>query len=160
MIQLSQRAVPTGKFAEGDMRTFSPLTHWPTVASHGGFDAVFSILSLFILSREEIEEMGNKWGKWVKKGGLLCICTIAAEDLRSRKEGGEGYDEDGFCARDIEGRFMGHKVSFTLFSREGWRWLLGKNGFEIVSENTDIYTPPEEADSLVEPHLFLVARKI
>lgn len=104
--------------------------------------------------------MGKKWKSWIRKGGLLCICTIAAEDLQPRKEGGEGYDEDGYCVRDIKGRFMGNEVSFSLMTREGWRWLFKENGFEIVEETNHIYRPPAEADSLVEPHLFLVARKM
>ncbi|KAI9649320.1 hypothetical protein NHQ30_001892 [Ciborinia camelliae] len=144
MVALAQKAVPNGTFVVGDMRTFEPREHWADAQE--GFDAVFNILSLFILSREDIEAVAGKWKTWVKKGGLLCICMIAAEDLRPKKEGGEGWDEDGMCAREIEGMFMGNRISFTLFGREGWKWLLERNGFEVVSENTEVYTPPVEAE--------------
>ncbi|KAJ8069011.1 hypothetical protein OCU04_002687 [Sclerotinia nivalis] len=176
MITLSQTSVPNGKFAMGDMRTFDPLEHWSSdlKKNNEGFDAIFAILSLFVLSRSELESLGAKWRSWVKEGGFICICAIAAEDLRPRDgEGngdgtgdgkedaeGEGYDEDGFCCRGIEGRFMGNVVTFSLFTREGWRWLLKENGFEIVGEWNEVYRPPKEADSEEEPHLFLLARRV
>ncbi|APA10959.1 hypothetical protein SS1G_03346 [Sclerotinia sclerotiorum 1980 UF-70] len=168
MITLSQTSVPNGKFAMGDMRIFNPFEHWSSdlKKNDGGFDAIFAILSLFALSRSEIESLGSKWRDWVKVGGFLCICMIAAEDLRPRdREGkgdgeGKGYDEDGICCRGIEGRFMGNVVTLSLFTRDGWRWLLKENGFEIVEEWNDVYRPPKEADSEDEPHLFLLARRV
>ncbi|CAD6444143.1 87b8289b-71aa-4041-b9bd-50d2291918e2 [Sclerotinia trifoliorum] len=168
MISLSQTSVPNGKFAMGDMRTFDPLEHWSSDLKKidGSFDAIFTILSLFALSRSEIEALGSKWRDWVKVGGFICICTIAAEDLQPRdgeQKGdgeGKGYDEDGFGCRGIEGRFMGNVVTFSLFTREGWRWLLKENGFEIVEEWNNVYQPPKEADSEDEPHLFLLARRV
>ena len=155
MVALSRAAVPSGVFAVGDMRTWVPKAEQQS----DGFDAVFNILSLFILNREEIEEMAGKWSSWLKRGGLLCICTMAAEDLRPKKEGGSGYDEDGLCARDIGVRFMGNQVKITLFSREGWKWLLESKGFEVLSDKTEVHTPPPEADSDIEPHYYLIARK-
>lgn len=166
MIALAKTAVPNATFALGDMRSFEPLEYWHV---EDGFDAVFSILSLFIFSREEIEGMVGKWARWVKRGGLLCICTIAAEDLVPKRERGEGegdgqaggrWDEDGMCAREIGGRFFGNSIRFTLFGREGWRWLLGRNGFELLWEETDLFRPPVEAESNEEPHWFFVARRL
>jgi SAM-dependent methyltransferase len=151
MVELSKKAVPSGVFEIGDMRTYVPKEE--------NFNAVFNILSLFILSREEIEAMAAKWSTWLKPGGVLCICTMAAEDLRPKSGTGEGYDEDGFCARDIGVRFMGNRVTVTLFTKEGWRWLLEKNGFEVVVEKEDLYKLPPESDSDDEPHYFLIARK-
>ncbi|ESZ96561.1 hypothetical protein SBOR_3063 [Sclerotinia borealis F-4128] len=167
MVAVSRDSVPSATFVVGDMRSFDVLS---LLSSGETFDAVYSILSLFTLSRPELEVMGGKWKSWVKKGGLLCICTIAADDVCA-KEGVEGegegegndtglYDDDGLCVRGVKGRFMGHEVQTTLFSKEGWRWLLRSNGFEVVSERGDTYRPPVEADSDVEMHWFLVARRV
>ncbi|KAA8567819.1 hypothetical protein EYC84_008274 [Monilinia fructicola] len=111
MIALAKTAVPNATFALGDMRSFEPLEYWHV---EEGFDAVFSILSLFIFSREEIEGMVGKWAR----------------------------------------------IRFTLFGREGWRWLLGRNGFEVLWEETDLFRPPVEAESNEEPHWFFVARRL
>ncbi|PQE09086.1 demethylmenaquinone methyltransferase protein [Rutstroemia sp. NJR-2017a BVV2] len=152
MVELSRKAVPSGVFEMGDMRNYMP--------KEVNFDGVFNILSLFILSREEIEAMAAQWSTWSKPGDVLCICIMAAEDPRLKSGAGEGYDEDGFCARDIRVRFMGNRVSVTLFAKEGWRWLLEENCFEVVVEKEDLYKLPPESDSDDEPHYFLIARKM
>ncbi|KAB8296022.1 hypothetical protein EYC80_008833 [Monilinia laxa] len=162
MVALAKSAVPNATFALGDMRTFEPLEHWHV---EEGFDAVFSILSLFIFSREEIEGLVGKWAQWVKKGGLLCLCTIAAEDLVPRGGGGAGMSRDAGmkmgCVRGgWGGGFFGNRVSFTLFGREGWRGLLASHGFEVLGEEADVFRPPVEAESDEEPHWFLVARRV
>jgi SAM-dependent methyltransferase len=149
MVELSSRAVPAGTFEVGDMREYVP--------KGDKFDGVFNILSLFILSREEIEAMSAKWSSWLKPGGILCICTIAAEDVRPKPS--PEYDEDGLCARDIGFRFLGNNVKTTLFTEDGWRLLLEKNGFEIVVEKKDLFKLPPETDSDDEMHYFLIARK-
>lgn len=148
MVELSRKAVPSGSFEVMDMRDYVPKER-P--------DAVFTILSLFVLSREEIEEMAGKWASWLEGGGLLFICTIAAEDCDGQ---GGRYDADGMCSRDIEFRFMGERVKVTLFTREGWVLLLGEKGFEIVSERTEQFVPPKEAESDPEAHYFIVAKKV
>jgi len=148
MVELSRKAVPNGSFEVADMRDYVPK---------GRPNAVFNILSLFLLSREELEEMAGKWGSWLEVGDLLFICTIAAEDCEVQ---GGGYDADGRCARDIGFRFMGQQVKITLFTREGWNMLLGKRGFEVVSERTETFVPPKEAESDAESHCLIVARKV
>ncbi|ORY10153.1 S-adenosyl-L-methionine-dependent methyltransferase [Clohesyomyces aquaticus] len=156
MVDRSREAAPDAQFQVADMRTFAPEGD-----GEGNFDAVFNILSLFILSREEMENMAKKWASWIKKDGLLFICTIAAEDLE-HPDGDERQgvtDPDGLCVRDIGVQFMGRTVHVTLFTREGWRVLLEGNGFEIVEASTQTFVPPEEAQSDEEPHYFIIARK-
>ncbi|KAF2478413.1 S-adenosyl-L-methionine-dependent methyltransferase [Lindgomyces ingoldianus] len=151
MVELSRKAVPSGTFDVADMRNYVP-------PEGIRLDAIFNILSLFLLDREGIESMAEKWSSWLPAGGLLCICTMAAEDC-SPDEKGNGYDADGLCARDIGIRFMGAQTFITLFTRKGWAALLEKQGFEIVKTMTEMHAPPEEADSDPEPHLFIVAKK-
>lgn len=122
------------------------------------FDGVFTILSLFFLDREEIEDMTRKWSNFLKPGGLLCVCAIAAEDLDVEGVGGK-YDADGLVARGIKGNFFGKEVQTMLFTRKGWAEILVKNGFAVKYEHTERYVPPPEAESDVEDHYFIIAEK-
>lgn len=152
MISLSKRAIPTGRFHVMDMRAYAP----PEGAE---FDAVFNILSLFVLTREEIESMMTKWSHWLKPGGLLCICTIAAEDMDPESKGGQ-YDADGLCARSIREQFMNRESEYTLFTREGWGKMLADRDFKIKSARMARHVPPPEADCGPEDQYFIVAQKI
>ncbi|KAL9107765.1 MAG: hypothetical protein Q9227_007387 [Pyrenula ochraceoflavens] len=154
MVRLSRMAVPEGNFEVADMRGWSP-----PAGKVGAFDAVFLMLSLFVLSREEIEALVAKCAGWLKNGsGVLCVGSIAAEDCKP-----ERYDEEDdwgkYCARDIPFRFMGDQVKITLLTRDGWKRSLGKNGLEIVDELTELFVPPAEAKSDEEIHYFFVGRK-
>jgi SAM-dependent methyltransferase len=151
MVELSQKAVPSGSFSVADMREYE---HPPSEE----IDALFNIFSLFLLSREDFEEMARRWARWLRPGGLLCIGTLAAEDCDPVGKG-QGYDKDGRCARDIGFRFMGADCKITLFTRDGWRWLLEGNGFEILDTMTELFVPPKEADSDQEEHYYIIARK-
>ncbi|PQE29034.1 methyltransferase type 11 protein [Rutstroemia sp. NJR-2017a BBW] len=135
MVELSSKAVPAGTFEVGDMKEYVP--------KGDNFDGVFNILSLFVLNREEIEGMAAKWATWLKPGGILCICTMAAEDVRPKHSP----------------EFLGNNVTITLFTKEGWRLLLEKNGFEVIVEKEDLFKLPPETDSDDELHYFLIARK-
>ncbi|MCJ1378240.1 hypothetical protein MMC17_001337 [Xylographa soralifera] len=152
MVRLSQKAVPSGKFEVADMQTYTP-------PSETKLDAVLAVLSLFALEREGIETQVAKWGGWLVKGGVLCICSIAAEDIDVIKKS-RGYDKDGLCARDIGFQFMGDEVKITLFTRKGWKELLEEHRFEIVDSLTELFVPPGEAISDEEMHYFLIARKV
>lgn len=155
MISLSRQAIPTGRFHVADMRAFVP----PGGGLQGQqFDAVFNILSLFVLSREDIEGLMAKWSGWLKPGGLLCICTIAAEDMDPETRGGK-YDPDGLCARGIRAEFMSRDNEYTLFTRAGWRNMLADKGFRIVETRVARHVPPPEADCGPEDHYFIVAKK-
>lgn len=152
MISLSRKAIPGGCFHVVDMRAFKPP---PGVR----FDAVFNILSLFVLTREEIEGLMEKWSAWLKPGGILGICTIAAEDLDPESKGGK-YDEDGLCARGIRENFMSRVSEYTLFTREGWSKMLTDKGFVIKETRMARHVPPPEADCGPEDHYFIIAEKI
>lgn len=162
MISLSRQAIPTGRFHVADMRAFVPPPSGPTTGGGGGpqqqFDAVFNILSLFVLSREDIEGLMAKWGGWLKPGGLLCIGTIAAEDMDPEARGGT-YDSDGLCARGVRAQFMSRANEYTLFTRAGWRNMLADKGFRIVETRVARHVPPPEADCGPEDHYFIVAKK-
>ena len=147
MVDLSRKAVPTGEFEVANMLEYAPKEK---------VDVVLNILSLFLLSRKEMEAMSRKWAEWLLPDGLLCICMVAAEDCNPTRE---KYDEDGLCASGMQFMFMGQKVSLTLMTREGWKSMLESAGFELVDTEMHVFEPPAEANSDPEPHYFIIARK-
>lgn len=149
MVEHSRKAVPNGTFKVADMTKYEPEEK---------FDAILNILCLFQLNREQIEYMAVRWSQWVKPGGMLCICTMAAEDVDPEGKG-KGYDADGWCARDVLFKFMGERDGMTVFTRVGWKGLLERNGFNIIETTTQVHVPPKEADSDAEPHFFVIAKK-
>lgn len=151
MVDLSRQAVPNGTFEVSDMRTWSPK-------DGGNFDAVLNILSLFVLNREEVESMADRWTSWIKPGGLLAVCSIPVDDLDLSKQGGK-YDPDRYCARDVPVRLMGTWPKVTLFTRAGWRKMFEDRGFDVVHENTTLFEPPKESQSDPEIHFFIVGKK-
>lgn len=147
MVSLSRKAVPKGSFEVANM-----LEYVPTVS----YDGVVASLSIFELTRQELESMAHKWFQWLKPGGLLLIVTFPAEVCGQVKAG--NYDADGECASKVEWRFMGNTVLITLFTRAGWKVLLEKAGFEILSVEEDLFTPAA-ADCDQEPRYYIIARK-
>lgn len=159
MVSLSRQAVPTGRFHVADMRAYAPAAAGADAPPPPFFDGVFNILSLFVLTREEIEGLMTKWGSWLRPGGLLCICTIAAEDIDAERKGGT-FDPDGLCARGIREHFMSKVSEYTLFTREGWGKMLADRDFKVKATRTARHVPPPEADCGPEDHYFIVAQKI
>lgn len=152
MISLAGKAVPTGSFELADMREYEP----PDGAK---FDAVLDILSLFVLNRQEIETLIGRQASWLKPGGILCIGTIAAEELPTEKVQGR-FEDDGLCASKIPWRFLGEDVTIAaLFTRSGWRHVLGNAGLEILHTESAMFTPSEDSDTDEEPELFIIAKK-
>ncbi|KAF5875580.1 putative 2-heptaprenyl naphthoquinone protein [Botrytis fragariae] len=124
------------------------------------FDVIFTIFSLFCLSREEMTTMASKMFSWLKPNGLLCIGTICAEDFRTTPS---MYDADGLCATGVEMMFMGSKCSsMTAFTKQGWKGLIEAAGFEIIHTKSDLFTPRPSAGiaSDDEMHYYIMARKI
>lgn len=152
MISLSRKAIPNGSFHVVDMRAFIP-------PSGKQFDAILNILSLFVLTREEIESLMEKWSAWMKPGGILGICTIAAEDLDPESKGGK-YDDDGLCARGVQEQFMSRISEYTLFTRQGWNKMLTDRGFVVKETQMARHVPPPDADCGPEDHYFIIAEKI
>ena len=148
MVELSRKAVPNGTFAVASMLEYSPEEH---------LDVVLNILSLFMLSREDLElSMSRKWADWLVPGGLLCIATIP---LDSCNVSNDLYDEDELCARKIPAHFMGQKFEVDHMSKKFWQQLLEKAGFEILHTENDLFVPPAEAMSENEMHFYIIARK-
>lgn len=149
MVSLSQKAVPRGTFEVANMLHYAPTER---------YDGVVASLSIFELSRGEVSTMCEKWGQWVKPGGLVLISTFAAEDCGQVKAG--NYDADGECAGKVEWGFFGQKVLITLFTREGWKAVLEKAGFEIVHTEEDLFTPAAETECEPEPRYYIIAKKV
>jgi len=147
MVGLSRKAVPSGDFEVADMFEYVPKEK---------VDVVFNSLSLFGFSRMEMEAISKKWTAWLLPGGLVCICMIAAEDCKQSRE---MYDEDWMCASGLQAMFIGHKVSLTLMTREGWKVMLEGAGCEIVETEMHVFELPAGAKSDPEPHYFVTARK-
>ena len=148
MVDLSRRAVPGGVFEVVNMLEYVPKEK---------MNVVLNILSLFLLSRKEMEVMSRKWAEWLLPDGILCICTMAAEDCKPTKE---MYDEDGICASGIPFLFMGQNVILTSMTREGWKNMLEGARFEVVHTELHVFEPPAEANSDPEAHYFILARKL
>ena len=151
MVELSRKQVPAGIFERCNMLEYAPP---PSTARFGG---VVAMLSLFALSRPELESMAQKFFRWIRPGGFLLLGTFGAEDCENTSP--ELYDKDGLCAGGIEFTFMNQKVTMTLFTKLGWNRLLEGVGFEIVHAETNRFVPPPDAGSDDETHYFVIARK-
>ena len=81
---------------------------------------------------------------------------VAAEDRKMTQE----MYKDGLCASGMQFMFMGQKVSLTLLTREGWKTMLEEAGLEIVDTEFHVFEPPAKAMSDLEPHYFIIARKL
>ena len=148
MVELSRKAVPEGAFEIAHALEYQPTEP---------MDVVLNILSLFTLSREELElHMGRKWAEWLVPDGLLCICTVTIEASNIAKE---LFDADGLCARGIPVRFMGTMIEATLMTKEFWIRLVEKAGFEILHTAEDLFVPSVDAKSDSEMHFYIIARK-
>ena len=150
MIELSKKAVPSGTFEVASMLDYTPREP---------VDVVLNMLSLFTLSREELEGvMSRKWAEWlVPGGGLLCIGIIALDSLDVVAK--ELLDGDGLCARGIPAKFMGQDVEATAMTKEFWIRLVEGVGLEILHTEDDLFVPPVEAQSASEMHFYIIARK-
>ena len=148
MVELSRKAVPNGKFEAASMLEYNTKER---------VDVVLNILSLFMLSREDLElSMSRKWADWLVPSGLLCIATIPLDSCNVSKD---LYDEDVLCARKIPAHFMGQSFEVALMSKKFWDQLLEKAGFEILHTEDHLFVPPAEADSESEVHFYIIARK-
>ena len=147
MIELSRTAVPNGDFEVADMMDYAPKEQ---------MDVVLNVLTLFLLSRQELEAATQEWAKWVVTGGLLGIGIIAAESCNPAKE---SYSEDGLSAEGLKFRFMGNTVELMLMTKEGWRVILDRAGFDIIHTEEHFFAPPPEAQSDDENQYYIIARK-
>lgn len=148
MVSLSRKAVPSGTFEVANMLDYVPKVR---------YNGIVASLSIFELSRQEIDTMSQKWFQWLEPGGLLLINTFDTEDSPQVKA--ENYDEDGQCATKVGWTFMGNIVLITLFTKAGWKAVLEKAGFEIVHTEKDLFILPAEAKCDPEPRYYIIARK-
>lgn len=151
MIAQCRRQVPNGHFEQAHMLEWNPRERLQA-------DGIFCILSLFLLSRAEMAIMASKLASWLQPDGILCIGTIAAEDLQTKPE---MFDEAGLCASGVEMTFMGSRCAMTAFTKEGWRRMLAEAGFEVFYTQADLFVPRRspEIPSDDEMHYFMMARK-
>ena len=148
MVDLSRKAVPSGTFELADMMEYRPTEK---------LDVILSILSLFQLSRAQIESMSLKWAEWLLPNGILCIGTMDPEE---REHTAEMYHEDKMCLSGIPSFFMGQHGELTLLTQKGWKHTLEAAGFEIIHAESSLFVPPAQAQSDPEPHYFIIARKM
>lgn len=148
MVDLCRKQVPTGSFECADMLEFEAPTD--------GFHGIVVSLSLYEREREEIMSMAPKWFQWLQPSGLLLLVVSGAEDCKTTPE---MYDSDGECARGIRFTFMNCTVPATLFTKQGWKNLITKAGFEAVYTETRPFVPPPEAGCSNEMRYYVIARK-
>ncbi|KAJ5923617.1 hypothetical protein N7454_008862 [Penicillium verhagenii] len=97
-----------------------------------------------------------KFSDWLSKGGYLVLGTIPSTSLI---EDESLYDSKGQVVRHAQLPFMGRKVLGTLYSKEGWRDLFQKAGFEIQVEKFFSFTEHQPYKNEIQEHYFIVARK-
>lgn len=149
MVDLIRKNVPSGTFETGDMFSYEHPQEEP-------LDAVFNVRALFHPLRKPNEECVRSWGRWLPKGGHLCMVVLTADDYNQAKV--EKYDEDGHFAK-VTRRFMGTDGVHTLPTRLGLKHLLHENGLEILDERMEVYTPPKEIGSDEARQYCFIARK-
>ncbi|KAL3420972.1 methyltransferase type 11 [Phlyctema vagabunda] len=156
MIKTCRQQVPTATFTATNMLEYDDDND--NEGSTEQADVVFAIFSLFCLSRAELARMLDKMAGWLAPGGWLCLGTICAEDLRTTRD---MFDANGRCASGVEMTFMGARTLMTAFTRDGWRFMVERAGFEIVHTAADLFVPrraPEVASD-DEMHYYIMARK-
>lgn len=146
MVDIARKQV-SGRFEKEDMLTFEPNTK---------FSAIFSIFSLFQLSHIDTYSMMFRFSDWLQKGGLLVLGTIPSMSLIKDQS---LYNSTGQIVRHAELPFMGRKVLGTLYSKDGWRNLFQKAGFEIQVEKFFSFTEQQPYKNEVQEHYLIVARK-
>ena len=114
MVAASQKAVPNGAFSVADMRSYVPPEKVPVV---------LNMLSLFLLSPQELEVMSHKWSEWLLPGGLLCIGIMAADDFSPTKD---MHDAERLFASGMDFRFMGRTVNLTLVGSDTFQPVLNR----------------------------------
>ena len=147
MTELSRKQVPRGSFEHVNMLEYKPKEP---------FDAAFAIFSLFHLTREEMAIAAAKWPEWIAPSGYIFIGIMVADDLPTEQS---MFDADGLYARNVPHMFMGETGGAFLYTKNGWKTILEKVGFEIVQTGTYIFQPPAEAKSNAEPHYYITARR-
>ena len=147
MLKMARTQVPYGTFLQCDMKDFSPSEQ---------FDGMFAILSLFLLTGDEMVAMSKKWSQWMKPGAYVFLGTIAAEDMTGTNI---TWHKDGRGADGFESMFMGSVVVGTLLSSAGWKAVLEEAGFEVVGIQKDYFVPSKEMECDPETHCYITARR-
>ena len=155
MVEICRSRVPAGTFEVANMLDWEPPPDDSERAGEGKgtYDGIVASLSIFELSKVQIEGMIGKWSRWLKPSGYLFIATCDPEEWGVEAE---MYDEDG-CVEGARAMFLDHVVANTLFTGDGWRRVLkGKGGFEVVKTVGEEFKPGANE---VEPRFYIIARK-
>ncbi|KAE8389465.1 S-adenosyl-L-methionine-dependent methyltransferase [Aspergillus alliaceus] len=152
MVNIARQQVPGASFEKADMMTYTP----PNLP----FDAVCALLSLFQLGPDDTASALAKFSEWLAPDGIILLCTILSSAVRTPDI------TNGAAAQPLHIEasfpFMGHLVSGTYFSREGWHKVLATHGFAIESEKIIPFRPIVSASEVhvdVEEHYYILARK-
>jgi 2-polyprenyl-3-methyl-5-hydroxy-6-metoxy-1,4-benzoquinol methylase len=137
-----------GRFEKADMTTFQPTMQ---------YDAIFTIFSMFQLSHNQTYSMMSKYSEWLKTGGLLVLGTIPSTSLVDDRS---LYDDSGKVIRHANLLFMGRRFLGTLHTKDGWRDLFQRAGFEIQLEKAFMFNPTPPYDKEIQDHYFIIARKV
>lgn len=153
MIAACRTNVPAGTFTACNMLTFSP-------PAGTRVDAVVASLSTIEMKRGQIEEMVQKWAQWLMPGGKIMLVVMAADAVCQIGE--RDYDQDGLCVSDYAWKFragdpIARDMRATLFTRRGWRLLLGGKGLKVLKTREHAFVPVGGVE--VEMHYYLEACK-
>jgi cyclopropane fatty-acyl-phospholipid synthase-like methyltransferase len=149
MIDIASRQVK-GAFKKVDMTKYQPATK---------VNCIFAIFSLFNLSRSQTHSMVSKFFEWLGPGGRLVLATIPSDCLFQDRS---MYDQSGEWVDQKPMYFMGHDFCGSAATTSGWKHLFGDVGFEIETEFSYQFSPPDIAAHKRDPdhHYFIVRRGI
>ncbi|KAE8365912.1 S-adenosyl-L-methionine-dependent methyltransferase [Aspergillus caelatus] len=147
MIDIASRQVK-GAFTKVDMTKYQPATK---------FHCIFAIFSLFNISRSQIHSMVSKFFEWLEPGGRLVLATIPSDCLFQDRS---MYDQSAEWVDQKPMYFMGHDFCGSAATTGGWKHLFSDVGFEIETEFSYQFSPPDIAAHKRDPdhHYFIIRR--
>ncbi|MCJ1369936.1 hypothetical protein MMC20_001148 [Loxospora ochrophaea] len=148
MVSLSCQQVPGGSFEQADILSYQPQSP---------FDAVVAIFSLLNFSHAQMTSIIAGFHNWIKPRSYLFIGTLHPDRYPPGQDESNMVNKDG--TRHVRNRFMGHEANILLYTEHGWKLLLEKAGFEIITTSKAFFEPPPEAGCDTELHYYLIARR-
>ncbi|KAE8153435.1 S-adenosyl-L-methionine-dependent methyltransferase [Aspergillus avenaceus] len=149
MIDIASRQVK-GTFTKVDMTKYQPGTK---------FHCIFAVFSLFNLSRAQTQSLVRKFFEWLVPGGRLVLATIPSDCLFQDPS---VYDHSGEWVDQKPMYFMGHDFCGSAATTGAWKTLFGDVGFDIETEFSYQFSPPDVAAHKRDPdhHYFIVRRAV
>ncbi|MCJ1333755.1 hypothetical protein MMC10_010455 [Thelotrema lepadinum] len=129
MISICREQVSKGFFEQADILDYQPSSRFDAETSFNGS------------SREATSFIG----------------ALLPDSLPDDTE--QSTADDGTGARHVGNKFMGSTAPILLYTKSGWKELLGGAGSGIVKTSTASFEPPEESGCKPELHFYVIAKR-